>query len=333
MSKQDSELPGFARKLINLADARLGAKVLSTSDDFFAAADRMLNPEPPVFKPGVFDDHGQWMDGWESRRKRVEGHDHSVIRLAHAGVIAGFDIDTSYFTGNFPPAASVEAWLGTADPDAGAAWTEILPAVSLKGSSQHFHEIADKRVWSHLRLNMYPDGGIARFRVFGRPHVDWSKRDRTTIVDLLALENGGRVVAWSDEHYGTPWPLLRKGRGVNMGDGWENRRRREPGNEWAIFALGHRGIIRKIEVDTAHFKGNYPDRCSILAADVTGGTDDSLITQSLFWRMLLPEQKLSADHQHIFEKEIAALGPITHLRFNNIPDGGVSRLRMYGSVA
>lgn len=332
MSKPDAALPPFARKLINLADARLGAKLLSTTDDFFAPAERMLNPEPAVSKLGTFDDHGQWMDGWESRRKRIEGHDHSVVRLAYAGIVAGFDIDTSYFTGNFPPAASVDACLSESPPDARTAWTEILPATSLKGNSRHFLEVGDGRVWSHLRLNMYPDGGIARFRVYGRPHVDWSRRDRAAVVDLLALENGGRVVAWSDEHYGTPWPLLRPGRGVNMGDGWETRRRREPGNEWAIFALGHRGIVGEIEVDTAHFKGNYPDRCALLAADVTAGTDESLVTQSLFWRALLPEQKLAADRQHLFEKEVAALGPITHVRFNNIPDGGVSRLRLFGTL-
>lgn len=325
--------PPFGANLVNLADARLGAEAIFATDDFFAPKARMLNPEPAVFIPGKYDEHGKWMDGWESRRKRGEGHDYCVVKLGLPGVILGFDIDTSHFTGNFPPAASIEACWLDGEPGHGTEWSEIVPATALTGNKHHFVAVTDGRAWTHLKLNIFPDGGIARLRAYGRVAVDWDRVDRKQLVDLAAIENGGRAIACSDQHYGSPMQVLYPGRGVNMGDGWETRRRREPGNDWAIFALGHRGRIRKIEVDTAHFKGNYPDRCSILAAEVKGGTEDSLVTQSMFWRVLLPEQKLEMDRPHHFQKEVADLGPVTHIRLNIIPDGGVSRLRLHGELA
>jgi allantoicase len=318
----------FAALYVNLADERLGAVALEASDDFFAPRQRMLNPEPAVFIPGKYDDNGKWMDGWESRRKRVAGYDWCVVKLGRPGRITGVDIDTSHFTGNYPPAASLEACKIGGDPDASTVWTEILPAVSLNPGSHHFQEIAADGVWSHVRLNIYPDGGIARLRVYGVIEP----ANLAGEIDLLAIENGARAIAASDEHYGKPWALLRPGRGVNMGDGWETRRRREPGNEWCILALGRRGTVNRLVIDTAHFKGNFPDRCSIQAANVTFGTDKSAITQAMFWQTLLPEQKLSADAIHTFEKELVDLGPITHVRINVIPDGGLSRVRLFGEV-
>jgi len=315
---------------VNLADERLGAQVLSVSDDFFASAARMLSPKAAVFHPGRFDDHGQYMEGWESRRKRVAGYDWCIVQLGLSGKIVGVDIDTSHFTGNYPVAASLDACC----VDQGEKpnnWQEILHAVTLGPSDHHFHPITVNGHWTHIRLNIYPDGGIARLRVYGvvQPSEDNFKNE----LDLLALENGGRAIAASDEHYGNPWALLRPGRGINMGDGWETRRRRVPGNEWCILALGKRGKISRIILDTAHYKGNYPDRCIIQAADVTIDNSKSLVTQSMFWQILLPEQKLTMDAIHTFDKDqINDIGLITHVRVNIIPDGGLSRVRLFGRV-
>lgn len=333
MTADGTDLPDFARRWINLAQPRLGAAAIAVTDDFFAAAERLIDPAPAVFIPNKYDDHGQWMDGWESRRKREAGHDHCTIRLGRTGVVKGVDIDTSHFTGNYPPAASLDAWLGEGDPGAKAKWTEILPASNLTGHAHHYLAIADDRAWSHVRLHIYPDGGVARLRVYGQIRRDWSKADRKVLVDLAAMENGGRVIACIDRHYGSPENLTAPGRAPDMGDGWETRRRREPGEDWAILALGARGRIKRIEVDTAHFKGNYPDRCSLQAADVAGGTEESLVTQSMFWPNLLPEKRLEADKLHRFDKDIADLGHVSHVRFNIHPDGGVSRLRLWGEPA
>ena len=183
-------------------------------------------------------------------------------------------------------------------------------------------------------MNIFPDGGIARLRVYGQPVGALEAAAPDQLVDLVAMENGGRPVAWNDASFGSSvTSLLLPGRGTSMGDGWETRRRREPGNDWCVLELGAAGTIEKIEVDTAFFKGNFPDRCSLQAAFVSGGTDRSATTQSMFWQTLLPEQKLDMDALHTYTTEVANLGPVTHVRFNIFPDGGVSRLRLWGKVA
>jgi allantoicase len=208
-----------------------------------------------------------------------------------------------------------------------------VPSTTLKGDAHHLLAVQSETTWSHIRLDIYPDGGIARLRVYGEVIRDWKRTDLSQPIDIAALENGGRIIACNDSHFGSPWNLLAPGRGKNMGDGWETRRRREPGNDWVILALGHAGTITRIEVDTAHFKGNYPDRCSIQAARNGHATDESLVTQSMFWPVLLAEQKLEMDRCHVFDGAIADLGTVTHVRFNIFPDGGVSRLRLFGRVA
>ena len=330
----DPNAPEFTRRYPNLADPRLGAATLACSDDFFAEMARMLHPEPAVFIPGKYDTNGKWMDGWESRRKRVNGYDWCTLKLARAGILKGVDIDTSHFTGNYPPAASLEgAFIANGEPDANTVWQEVLPSVNLQGNSHHYHEITHPGAFTHLRLNIYPDGGVARLRVYAQPETDWASADRSSLFDLIAMENGGYVVATNNQHFGLASNLLMPGRGVNMGDGWETRRRREPGNDWCIIALAHPGIVEKIEVDTCHFKGNFPDSCSIQAASMVGGTETSLITQSMFWPVLLPQQRLQMDNQHYYEQEIQPLGAITHIRLNIFPDGGVSRLRLLSRLA
>jgi len=328
---QNPDAPEFARRYVNLADARLGAVALAASDDFFAERSRMLNPEPAVFIAGKYDQNGKWMDGWESRRKRGPGHDWCIVRLARPGTIVGVDLDTSHFTGNFPPAASIDGCAQNGDVIAESDWFPLLPDVNLGGNQHHYHAIAVARRVTHLRINLFPDGGLARLRAYGKPDLGAIADDG--LIDLLAALNGATVVAANNQHFGLASSLLLPGRGVNMGDGWETRRRREPGNDWCVLALARPGLIEAIEVDTCHFKGNYPDRCSMQAALVSGGTAESLITQSMFWPVLLPEQKLAMDLQHYYRAEILSHGPVSHVRFNIYPDGGVSRLRLLGRVA
>ncbi|MBY4678398.1 allantoicase [Marinobacterium arenosum] len=321
-------------KYVNLADARLDSKAIYVTDDWFAEVNRMLQPDAPVWKEGVYDDNGKWMDGWESRRKRHEGYDYAIVRLGVPGTVKGIDIDTSYFTGNYPPSASIDAcFCPEGDPNEDTQWQELLPAVSLQGDSHHLHAINDGRPWTHLRLNIYPDGGVARLRVYGIPHRDWSLQSADESIDLAAALNGGRALACNDEHFGRMSNIINPGRGVNMGDGWETARRRTPGNDWVILALGHPGEIDRILVDTHHFKGNYPDSCSIQAAFVKGGTDEQIETQSLYWSELLPSQKLQAHQEHEFAEQINKLGPVTHVRLNIFPDGGISRLRLFGKIS
>ncbi|MEC7121180.1 MAG: allantoicase [Pseudomonadota bacterium] len=321
-----TELPAFTQ-LPNLADPRLGAVALSASDEFFAAKERMLNPEPAVFIVGKYDDHGKWMDGWETRRRRGMGHDHVVVRLARPARLRGVDIDTSHFTGNYPPAASLDGcYVASGDPTAQSVWTELLPASALQGHQHHLLPIHGDQLVTHVRLNIFPDGGVARLRLYGQIEMTASSTER---LDLVALLNGGRAVACNDAHFGQPVNLLLPQPAQNMGEGWETRRRREPGHDWCILALGQAGHIDQIEIETHHFKGNYPDRVSIQAAYLPDAIDASLVTQSMFWPLLLAEQPLFADQTHQFEP-LAMATPITHVRINIHPDGGLSRVRLWG---
>ena len=334
MAQPETALPSFARNAINLASPRLGARVVFATDDFFADKSRMLADAAPVFEPDKYDENGKYMDGWESKRRRSGGHDYCIVKLGARGVIRGVDIDTSFFTGNFPPAASIEACVSGTDPDDNTAWTEILPAVSLGPSAHHYHAIGSEEAWTHLRLHIYPDGGVARLRVYGEPVPSWEGKDRAALHELSLANNGGRIVAYNNAHYGSVWTLITSGRGINMGDGWETRRRREPGNDWIIVKLGAAGIIEKIEVDTCHYKGNYPDCCSLQAAMVTSVTDQSIVTEAMFWPVLMGEHKLQMDHIHTFAgSAIEKLGPVNHVKFNIFPDGGVSRLRIFGRLS
>ena len=323
--------PDFVNQYINLAQPRLGAEIVSCSDDFFAECIRMLSPEAPVFIDGKFDDNGKWMDGWETRRRRNGGYDNAIVKLGLPGEIKGIDIDTTHFTGNFPPAASLEACNCDGDPEQ-AEWTTLIPSTSLKGNSHHYFEIENSSCFNHVRLNIYPDGGVARLRIHGRVVSDVDQLDKNASHNLAAVELGARAVACNDAHFGAVENLLNPGKGINMGDGWETRRRREPGNDWCIIKLGHPGRIDEIMIDTAFFKGNFPDRCSIQAARVTHGTTDSIITQSQFWEELLAPQKMEMDAEHHFDEQIQNVGVVTHLRINIFPDGGISRIRVYGKL-
>src|SRR5689334_19016720 len=242
--------------LADLASARVGGRAIATNDDFFAAKSNLVKPEPPVFIPGKYTTRGKWMDGWESRRRRVPGHDWCIVELGMRGVVHGVNIDTSHFTGNYPSHASIEAvdLSGRLRPavyeNEGAPWTTILGKTALRGNGENLFAISDRRPWTHLRLSIYPDGGVARLRVFGEVAVDWDRvAPGNKVVDLALIKNGGLFLTASDLHYGTRGALIMPGRAKNMGDGWETRRRRGPGFDWAIVRLGAPGHVSKIEID------------------------------------------------------------------------------------
>jgi len=325
-----AEAASWVKRYRNLADSRLGAAALSASDDFFADKERMLQPGEPEWRAGVYDDNGKWMDGWESRRRRDAGHDHCIIQLAVPGTLRLLEIDTRYFTGNYPPFASVDAARLDGAPTARTAWQPLLPRMALGGDQRQFFAVESEEVWTHLKLNIYPDGGVARFRAYGTVFRDWSRAGSAKALDLAAAINGGRALGCNDEHYGSMHNLLLPGRGSSMADGWETRRRRTPGFDWVIIALGHRGQLEAIEIDTAHFKGNFPHQVSINAALLPDLADADPTGECLYWPALLEPQLLKADHLHRFRLGAKATGPVSHLRVNIHPDGGLSRVRAFG---
>ena len=332
-------LPDFAVGAVNLASAGLGAEGLYATDEFFAPLARMLSDKPAEFDPDLYDDNGKYMDGWESRRKRVEGHDHAIVRLAMPGRIVGFDVDTRFFTGNYPPACSIEAaYVEDGDPGEATVWRELLPKSGLGPSAQHFFANDDRdTVYTHVRLHIYPDGGVARLRVYGQAYFDWNKVAADEEIDLAYIFHGAKSLAWSDAHYGHPDKMLSPGRGENMGSGWETKRRRGPGHDWAIIRLGHAGTIDRVLIDTHFYKGNFPDTCSLQGAylpDAGDSFSEARISDSESWKTILPRTKMQMDAEQMFDGDaITDIAPVTHVRFAMHPDGGVMRLRLYGRKA
>ena len=341
----DHSIPAFTT-LADLASARVGGRALSASDDFFAPKSNLLKPELPLFIPGKFTSRGKWMDGWESRRRRTPGHDWCVIALGMRGRIRGINVDTSHFTGNYPSHCSIDALDadGPLQPGLyareGPPWAPLLLKSALCGNSSNLFAIDDDRLCTHLRLNIFPDGGVARLRAYGDVEIDWSAIGRAgRTVELASVRHGGLVLEASDRHFGAKDNMIMPGRAKHMGDGWETRRRRSPDPEpatglradWALVRLGAAGLMRRVEIDSNHFKGNYPDSASIDGCLAPGASLDALMSAP--WTAILPQTKLRANRRHLFSHTLRSAGPVSHIRLNIFPDGGVSRLRVYGTVS
>jgi allantoicase len=331
-------------ELPDLAADRVGGAVLVANDEFFAEKENLLKPAKPVFDEHAYTDRGKLMDGWETRRRRTPGHDWCIVKLGMPGKIRGFTVDTSFFRGNFPEECSIEAAEIDGDPEPAAlaedqkSFREVLPRTKLEGDSRNVIALPApvEQRFTHLRFRIYPDGGVARLRVHGEVVPDWKRLTRFGgLVDLAALENGGVVVTCNDMFFGSRHNLIMPGRSVNMGDGWETKRKRRPGHDWVIVKLGARGIIRRVEVDTNHFKGNFPESAMLEGIDASsdGPTAVDLTAEERVWGSILPRTKLRAHTRHFYDDAIAEAGPVTHVRMNIYPDGGVSRLRLFGELA
>ncbi|MSP56938.1 MAG: allantoicase [Myxococcales bacterium] len=334
---QPSSAPAFPN-LIDLASADLGGRALLCSDDFFAGMENLIKPEPAAFDPNAYTDRGKLMDGWESRRKRVPGHDWCILQLGVPGRIRAVDIDTSFFLGNHPPFASVWACFSP-----GAApehlrdhviWTRIVPELPLRRGSSNLALTTSAQIWTHLKLDIYPDGGVARLRVYGEATPDavapiGQGAPPQAETDLISAVNGGRAVACSDAFFASMDNLLLPNRAPHMGHGWETRRSRPPGEDWIIVRLGQPGRVHRMIADTHHFKGNYPDRCAVDGILWPDAPPHALI-QSPDWQPVVGSTKLSADQPHALK--VVDPGPWSHLRLRILPDGGVSRLRAFGVV-
>jgi allantoicase len=321
--------------LVDLAAERLGGAAVLANDEFFAPKENLLRAAPAEWREGVYTDRGKWMDGWETRRRRTPGHDWCIVRLGMPGIVRGVVVDTSYFRGNYPEQCSLDGCAVDGTPSADSlardhAWREILPKTSLQGDSRNEIAVEHDAPVTHVRLNIFPDGGVARLRVHGEVIPDWAALSRVGEVDLAALENGGWVVVCSDMFFGHRQNLILPGRSTHMGDGWETRRRRGPGNDWTIVRLGRPGSISRVEIDTDHFKGNAPGACSMSWCDAPRAGADALTSTAVTWHELLPRIDLQPHARHRFERELQTVERASHVRLDIYPDGGVARLRVFG---
>jgi len=317
--------------MINLADPRIGSKIIFKTDDFFAAAHRILNIDDPVFKDGLFDKHGKWMDGWESRRRRSKGFDYLILKLGKPGKIFDIDIDTTHFNGNQPTHASVEGCFSRSKPNKKTKWTHLLGKKKLGPNKNHSFKSQNKSVFNYIKLNIFPDGGVARLRLYGKIEMEKSIFSNNNI-NLTSVLNGASIVGCNNEHFGRAENVIAPGKGKNMGDGWETRRSRGKNYDWLIIKFGKPGLIKKLEIDTHHFKGNYPDTCSIQTANISKNLSNKLIANnSKNWKFILKKSKLSANKKHIFKKFLVKRDKENYLRINIHPDGGISRIRAFGN--
>ena len=324
-----AQFPG----LMDLACDVTGGRVIIASDDFFAEKENLIKRDKPVFDPDAFTDRGKLMDGWESRRRRTPGHDWCIVKLGVPGHVRAVDIDTAWFLGNHPPFASLDGCNVDGDPSGEelrdeVEWTEIVPQVPLKLGSQNLCAVVESGPFTHVRLHMYPDGGVARLRVFGDPLPLEPPLDHQP-VDLAGVNNGGTALACSDMFFAPMQNLLLPDQAANMGEGWETRRKRGPGSDWILLSLGAMGELDWLEIDTSHFKGNFPDRVSVEGICWPDAPPASL-QSSPDWVTVLPETKMQAHHVFKFENELNERGPFTHLRVWVHPCGGISRFRAYG---
>jgi allantoicase len=342
--------------LPDLASRVLRGSVIAASDEFFAEKENLIKPGVATYSPHTFGHKGQVYDGWETRRRRgsaarsgsgggsgsgsgsgsgaepgglpgSDEHDWVIVRLGAAGVVHAVVVDTAYFTGNFPQACSVEACSVAGYPDLAALesarWTQIVPRSPLKGDTPHVFEIEPRYRFSHVRLRIYPDGGVARLRVHGVVVPDPALLEGITF-DLAALENGGDVLACSDRFYSAPRNAISPGLSRVMGEGWETRRRRSAGNEWLVVRLAAPGVVSLVELDTSGYIGNAPGRAELRASAGGDWGDPSA------WAPLLPRTALLPDTPHRFR--VTSADPCDLVRLDVFPDGGVARLRLFGSL-
>ena len=316
----------------NLASPTLGTKIHSFSDQFFAPASRILNDNDPIFKEGVFDNNGKWMDGWETRRKRIPGHDYIIIKLGKPGKIDDILIDSSFFNGNQPEFTTIEGCYIINKTLKKTIWTNILKRKKLYPNKKHYFKSNSNKTFNFVRLNIFPDGGVARLRLFGNIDLSKEKFPKNKF-DLASVLNGSKIIACSDEHFGRAENLLSPGKSKNMGNGWETKRRRGPGYDWVILKLGTKGLISHFEINTHYFKGNYPSHFSIQVSSSSNISSIKKIVQESFkWKVILKDIKLKADNRLVVKNNFKSNDYTTLIKLNIYPDGGISRFRVFGTV-
>jgi allantoicase len=312
----------FPLPMPDLAVRTLGGAVVWANDETFAEKENLITPGKADYSTATFGHKGQIYDGWETRRRREAGYDEAIVRLGAAGVVSAVIVDTSWFTGNYPPEISIEAAEVTGFPSPtelyDTEWTTIVARSAVDGDSENRFEVASDARWTHVKLSIYPDGGVARLRVLGRGVPDPSFL-AVGPVDLAALENGAYVSACSNMFYSSPNNLLFPGPPRSMGEGWETSRRRNDANDWVQVQLAGTGRIRLAELDTSCFLGNAPG-----AASLQGRLGDG------DWIELLPRTTLQPDTRHRFVLDHDA--PVSEVRMDIFPDGGMARLRLFGDL-
>jgi len=321
------------KNTIDLANPLLGTKIIRCTDEFFAPAKRIINPLPPIYKENVFDNHGKWMDGWETRRRRSKGNDYVIIKLGKPGKIKFVDVDTSFFNGNQPEFAQLEGCFSENDNLKEVKWIKITRKNKIKPNYNNILKSKSSKTFNFIRFNIFPDGGIARLKLFGNIDLLLHKFSKKNIIDLASVINGSQVIACSDEHFGNANNILLPGKSKNMGNGWETRRRRGNGFDWIILKLGLSGYPISFEINTHYFKGNYPDSFSVQGFTNNNNVSiNSIIKNSKKWKTIISNKKLKSNSSLTIKMLKKFYKKYNYIKLNIYPDGGISRFRVYGKI-
>ena len=302
----------------DLLSEAVGGRIVECNDEFFAAASNLIKVSDPVWKEGVYDDHGKWMDGWETRRRREDGYDWCTLALGIPGQVETVEIDTAFFTGNYPEQFSLEGCgVGSDDRLSDADWFELLPVTNLEGDSKATFRVESSLRVTHIRLNIFPDGGVARLRVHGKPIPAMQEVCSDGLIDLASLVVGGEFIDASNYHYNPPSKMLQPTEPAGMWDGWETARRRGPGHDWATFRLGLPGVVESVDADTSFFKGNSPGWVSV---EVSEDGED--------WATVIDHVAVKPDSLNSLP--LGSPTACAFIRLSIHPDGGMARMRVWG---
>ncbi len=282
--------------------------------------------------PGTYDQRGEVVDGWETRRHAGPDGDWAIVRLGAPGRLRAVDVDTRFFTGNHPSGCRIDACvLGLLDDptDPRARWRTVVESTALEPDSHNLFGIDDSHRYTHVRLVLESDGGVARLRVYGDVVPDPDSWADVT-VEVSGVEQGGRVEWSSDDFYSNAWSLIAPNRPRNMGDGWEARRRRDVGpdsHDAVMISFAGGTDLRRLEIDTSYFVFNATPEVSVLGSR-TQPDDENGWALVTFDVPVLPRTAIAADARQTFT--VNSTG-ITALRLQAYPDGGIARLRAFGT--
>ncbi len=303
--------------LVDLASDRLGGVAVAANDEFFAPKERLVMLDAPVWREGEYTDRGKWMDGWETRRRRDvlpgepgfdQAHDWCIVHLGARGIVRGVDVETTHFKGNFPESCALDVCVmpgpktSTVDDLERAVLAgALVPRQSLRGRFAQPVRRRRRRMPRTCGCDIFPDGGVARLRVYGDVVPDWdalrrTRRDRSG--RRPSRRPRGRLqrhvfrIAQQPDHAGR---CAEHGRRLGDEAAAHARARLD-----RSIRLGAPGTIVRVEVDTRHFKGNAPAACSLEACARPPPTtwDDAAASD---WRELLPRTSLDADRRHTFD--------------------------------
>jgi allantoicase len=314
---------------VDLASRGLGGSVVAASDESFGVKEHLIDVGEPAFVPGTYDMRGEVVDGWETRRHG--GIDWAIVRLGAGGRLRTIDVDTRFFAGNHPAGCRVDACVldVVADPTAaGVDWTTIVDTAALKPNSHNIFAVDDRRRYTHLRLQLESDGGVARLRAYGEVIPDPALWAGVT-VEVSGVEQGGRVEWSSDSFYSDACALISPHRPRNMGDGWETRRRRDIGPEShdaVMISFAVPAHLQRVEIDTSRFVFNASPEVALLGsrARPCGEHGWALVP---FDVEVLARTRIAPDARQVF---IVDAADITALRVQAYPDGGIARVRAFG---